>query len=119
MPDGRVKPVEGESRNATSIPAEIRGWNWGAFLFGPIWGIAHGVWIGLLVLVPYVGLVMMFVLGAKGNEWAWRNRRWSDIAEFKETQKKWARLSLGIYLTILVLAVLGLLEVLVFSMKHS
>jgi len=34
--------------------------------------------------------VMPFVLGAKGNEWAWRNRRWRDLAHFRRVQRNWA-----------------------------
>jgi hypothetical protein len=33
---------------------------------------------------------MVFVLGAKGSEWAWRNKRWRDVAHFKRVQRNWA-----------------------------
>ena len=33
---------------------------------------------------------MIFVLGAKGNEWAWQNKRWNSIEHFKKVQKLWA-----------------------------
>ena len=72
------------------IPAEVRGWNWGAFFLGWIWGVSHRVWIALLELIPYVGIVMAFVLGAKGNEWAWTSKRWDSVEHFKRTQRKWA-----------------------------
>src|SRR5690348_2738425 len=60
------------------VPPEIRGWNWGAFLLNWIWGAANGVYIAFLMFVPLVNVVMIFVLGAKGNEWAWRKERWRD-----------------------------------------
>ena len=41
------------------------------------------------MFVPFVNIVMFFVLGAKGNEWAWRNRTWRNVDHFKKTQKKW------------------------------
>lgn len=72
------------------VPAEVRGWNWGAFLLNWIWGLGNGTYIALLIFVPVVNIVMLFVLGAKGNEWAWRNRIWRDIQHFKRTQRKWA-----------------------------
>ncbi|VFS51713.1 hypothetical protein [Budvicia aquatica] len=50
------------------IPAEIRGWNWGAFFLHWIWGIGNNTFIAFLVFIPFVNLVMPFVLGAKGNE---------------------------------------------------
>jgi Cytochrome oxidase complex assembly protein 1 len=72
------------------IPAEIDRWNWGAFLLNWIWGVGNNTFIALLMFVPLVGLVMPFVLGAKGSRWAWRNGRWDSIEHFKRVQRKWA-----------------------------
>jgi hypothetical protein len=78
-------------RGASSeVPAEIRGWNWGAFLLSWIWGIGNATPLALLTLVPCVGIVMPFVLGAKGTEWAWQNRRWHGTSDFQRTQRSWA-----------------------------
>ncbi len=74
----------------TPVPEEIRGWNWGAFFLNWIWGIGNNTFIALLMFVPLVGMVMPFVLGAKGNTWAWQNRTWKSVEHFKSTQKKWA-----------------------------
>ena len=71
------------------VPPELKGWNWGAFLLNWIWGIGNSTYIAFLMFVPLVNIVMFFVLGAKGNEWAWRNRTWRDIEHFKQTQRKW------------------------------
>jgi hypothetical protein len=75
-------------RNA--VPPEIDRWNWGAFLLNWIWGVGNNTFIALLTLVPVVGLVMPFVLGAKGSRWAWRNGRWDSIEHFKDVQRRWA-----------------------------
>lgn len=88
------------------IPPEIRGWNWGAFLLTLIWGLAHRVWISLLCFIPFVGFVMPFVLGAKGNEWAWRNKEWNSIEHFKGTQRTWAWWGLGVLVFVVVLYVI-------------
>ena len=72
------------------IPPEVDRWNWGAFLLNWIWGIGNNTFIALLVFVPFVGLVMPFVLGAKGSRWAWRNGRWDSVAHFQRVQRKWA-----------------------------
>ncbi len=72
------------------VPPEIQGWSWGAFLFNWIWGIGNSTYIALLMFVPLVNIVMIFVLGAKGNKWAWQNRTWRDVEHFKKTQKKWS-----------------------------
>jgi len=71
------------------VPEEIKGWSWGAFLLNWIWGIGNSTFIALLMFVPLVNIVMLFILGAKGNEWAWKNRTWRDVEHFKSTQKKW------------------------------
>jgi hypothetical protein len=73
-----------------AVPPEIDRWNWGAFLLSWIWGIGNNTFIAFLAFVPFVGIVMPFVLGAKGSAWAWRNKRWASVEDFKATQRKWA-----------------------------
>jgi len=73
------------------IPPEIDRWNWGAFFLNWIWGVGNGVYIALLVLIPFFGiLIMPFVLGAKGSAWAWRKGRWDSVEHFKRVQRLWA-----------------------------
>ncbi|HET7267332.1 MAG TPA: cytochrome c oxidase assembly factor Coa1 family protein [Oleiagrimonas sp.] len=72
------------------MPAEIARWNWGAFLLTWIWGIGNSTFIAFLCFVPFVNLVMPFVLGARGSEWAWRNKPWQSVEHFKDTQRKWS-----------------------------
>ena len=71
-------------------PDQILGWNWGAFLFPWVWPLTNRVWIGLIAWIPCVGYVMAIVLGMKGNEWAWKSRRWRSIEHFKAHQRGWA-----------------------------
>ena len=72
------------------VPPEIDRWNWGAFLLNWIWGIRNNTFIALLTLIPLVGFVMPFVLGAKGSAWAWRNGRWDSVEHFRRVQRLWA-----------------------------
>ncbi|MEQ9551081.1 MAG: serine/threonine-protein kinase [Coleofasciculus sp. G3-WIS-01] len=80
------------------VPDEIKGWNWGAFFMPYLWPLTNKVWIGLFALVPQVGWLMAIVLGAKGNEWAWKSRKWRSIEQFKAHQRGWtiAGLFIGI-----------------------
>lgn len=71
-------------------PPEIRKWNWGAFLLNWIWGIRHGVWLSLLAFIPIFNIVWVFVLGAKGSQWAWENGHWDSVEAFKKTQRRWS-----------------------------
>ena len=80
-----------------AVPAEVDRWNWGAFLLNWIWGIGNNTFIALLMFVPFVNIVMPFVLGAKGSVWAWRNKRWESVEEFRSVQRKWTLWSLGIW----------------------
>lgn len=90
------------------VPDEVRGgWNWGAFLLNWIWGIGNSTWIALLCFVPFVGMVMPFVLGAMGNQWAWQNKRWESIEHFRRVQRLWALWGVGLLVAALVLGFLS------------
>lgn len=85
--DGNQKPV----------PAEVQGWNWGAFFLTWIWGICNGTFISLLSLIPGVHFIMMIVLGIKGNEWAWKSKDWPSVEAFHRAQRKWAIWAISIW----------------------
>ncbi|MEP1383512.1 MAG: hypothetical protein ABJK64_06920 [Paraglaciecola sp.] len=72
------------------LPDGVKGWSWGAFLLNWIWSIGNSTWIGLIALIPYIGFVMAIVLGIKGREWAWQNKKWESVEEFQRVQKKWS-----------------------------
>ena len=71
------------------MPAEIRRWNWGAFLMTWLWGIAHNVWLSLLIFIPVVNIFVWIYLGMKGSELAWMHRRFDNLQQFKDVQKAW------------------------------
>jgi len=100
------------------IPPEIDRWNWGAFLLNWIWGVGNNTFIGLLTLIPVFGLVMPFVLGAKGSRWAWRNGRWDSVDHFKRVQRLWAIWGAIIWIGVIAL-VCGLFGSVFFLLRHS
>ena len=73
-----------------AIPEGVKGWSWGAFLLNWIWAVGNKTWIGLLCWIPYVGFIMVFVLGFKGREWAWQNKEWDDVEHFNRVQRRWS-----------------------------
>jgi hypothetical protein len=75
--------------DASTIPPEINGWNWGAAFLGFWWGIYYRVWIMFITFVPLVGGIWWIVMGIKGSEWAWRQNKWQSVEHFKRAQKKW------------------------------
>ena len=98
-------PVE-PAVDEAAVENELRKWNWGAFLLGPIWGIGHGVFRSLLTFVPIYGIYEWIMLGRQGNRWAWEKRPWDSIEGFRKTQRKWAMWG-AIVSTLLVLIIVG------------
>jgi len=95
----------------SEVPAEINGWNWGAFLLSWIWGIGNNTYRAFWVFFPFVNFFMVIFLGLKGNEWAWRHRKWKSVEHFKEVQKKWAKASfifIGVMLVFSVILVFSI-----------
>lgn len=72
-----------------TVPPEIKGWNWGAFMYNIFWGIGNKTYLPLLCLIPIFNIIWIFVCGFKGNEWAWQKGNYEDIATFKAVQKTW------------------------------
>jgi hypothetical protein len=72
------------------LPDGVGGWSWGAFFLNWIWAVPNKTYIGLLALVPYVGFIMAIVLGVKGREWAWQNKRWESVEHFNAVQRRWS-----------------------------
>jgi len=84
------------------LPEGVKGWSWGAFFLNWIWAIGNKTWIGLLALIPYVGLIMAVILGFKGREWAWKNKKWESFSQFERVQKRWS--FWGVLLTLCIFA---------------
>lgn len=104
------QPIYGKTQPTT-------GWNWGAMMYGWIWGLANGTWMPLIGLIPFVNMFWWIVCGAKGNEWAMQSGMWKTVEEFNAVQKSWNRagkfmfwfsiIFLAIY-CILIFGILGL-----------
>ena len=63
-------------------------------------------WYPLLFLVPFVGMIMPFVLWIKGNELAWRYKRWDSKEHFIRVQERWALAGLVLTVVFIVLVIL-------------
>ena len=107
-PEESPPNTSGTGRDAV-VPPEVDRWNWGAFLLSWIWGLGNRVYISLLSLIPLVGVVMAFVLGAKGSEWAWRKKTWPSVERFKAVQRQWAVAGLIVWGVLIALGIAGAL----------
>lgn len=87
-------------------PEEIKGWNWGAFMFNGWWGIGNRTYLPLLCLIPVFNLVWIFVCGFKGNEWAWQKGDYQDIETFLAVQKTWSRAGFVYFILFIVIIIL-------------
>ncbi len=99
------------------VDSAVRGFNFGAMIFGPIWLMNHGMrefgwgwivgrfslrigfaafnvgWGDMVVEVLQLG-VRIF-LGFFGNRLGWESRSWDDVDDFKKCQRIWAWWALG------------------------
>lgn len=99
-------PLSLPSGNDPRVLPEIGGWNWGAFSFSWLWLSCMKVEYGLALLASqallfffssglfgFLGILLAVLsslyLGFKGNEVAWRYRRFKDVAQFRKTMRAW------------------------------
>jgi len=95
----------------SDIPPGVKGWSWGAFLLNWIWAIGNRTWIGLLSLIPYIGILFAIWLGIKGREMAWKNGEWQSVEHFNRVQRKWSAWGVGLTLGVFVLGILAAIVV--------
>jgi len=118
-PAAQFENTSGTGANAV-IPSEIRGLCWGAFLLNLLWCIGNRAWLAaFLLFVPFINLLMPLVLLFKGNEWAWRKRKWRSIEQFKRTQRIWAISGITVYTLVLVLAGQGMVSEVMFDQMQQ
>lgn len=105
------------SPQRSPLPPDLSGFNWAAFLWSWIWAVSNKIWIGLLVFLPVPGISLgvQVLLGIYGNKWAWKNREWTSIEEFKRVQRKWIKW----YFILLLPVTLIFLGLMFLLMKNS
>jgi hypothetical protein len=103
--------MSGQGRK-TPVPDEIaKRWNWGAFLIPLLWGPWHRAWIVFLsvplliagalwpLVAPLTGLLSLafaVYLGKRGSAFAWQGHHWSSFERFRQIQRRWTWLALGL-----------------------
>jgi hypothetical protein len=69
-------------------------------------GIGNKTYLPLLCLIPLFNLVWIFVCGAKGNEWAWKDGEYRDVETFQRVQKTWNRAGIAMFIIQIAIIVL-------------
>lgn len=109
-------------------PSIIGKWNWGAFVFPALWGIANRIyWPAIvsviasfaerytrnenMVIFHYsifaILLIMRIILGVNGNKMAWKSeRKHLSIEKFEREQKFWKVIGLASLATIAIVVIL-------------
>ncbi len=105
--------VENNSGGGSLItpPPGVKGWSWGAFFWNWIWAIFNRTWIGLLAFVPYIGIIVVFYLGFKGRELAWRNKRWDSLEHFQRVQRAWSKWALILFVGVFLIGILAAIAI--------
>ena len=86
-----VQPIQQPEQSVQrSKPHNLNSFNFGAFFFSWIWGLANGVYWALLCLIPYIGFVVAIVLGFKANSAAWKEFD-GTAEEFEAKQAAWSK----------------------------
>jgi len=96
------------------LPAGVAGWSWGGFAFSWIWAVCNGSWLGLLALIPGIGLVVRIVLGINGREWAWRNKRWDSVEHFNRVQRRWS-IAASLFLAVPLIGIVAAVVIPIYS----
>lgn len=105
-----------------TVPSEIAGgFNIGAFFVTLFWCFAHNVWylgIGSMIcgailgalfppLALIVGAIVPLIIGAYGNQIAWKSRSFASIEEFRAVQRAWGWAGFVVFVIFFALGVLG------------
>lgn len=65
--------------------------NWGAFLGTWIWGLFNKSYVPLFMLLLFWtpwSFCFQLYCGLKGNEWAYKNKKWKNVQTFNKSQEK-------------------------------
>lgn len=88
----RMRPLASGNPAHGLLDPRVQAWNWGGFLAGPAWAVAHGLWVLGLLLLAFFWLFPLpnLLLGRFGGGMAWRQRRFASLDEFAAVQRAWA-----------------------------
>lgn len=95
--------------NVHNPPQSLKGFNWGAFALPLFWGISNKVYLALICLIPYVGIIVNIYFGIFGNSYAWKEGRFKTEKECMECQKVWNKWGIAIFIVYLIIIILAVL----------
>lgn len=115
----------------SKMPYDVtKQFNWGAFFGTWIWGLFNKsyipLWMLILVFTPW-GFYFQLLCGLKGNEWAYKNKKCTDVDKFNQSQKTqatvWTVLSIIvvpiIYFVVIFMLIFGVVFSSVLNSENS
>lgn len=105
--DGPPEFTDTAGRNI--VPDEVRGFSWGAFLCGPLWGFPYRLWVSIFSWVPGIGALMWLWLGFNGREIAWGAREWESPQAFLQSERRWAGFGWVVFVLVSIASVVFVL----------
>lgn len=98
-------------------PKDLNRFNWGAFIFGGLWGLFNGIYWPIIVSVIIAGvssvipadqmntykivqgiatLAISLYLGFNGSKIAWDRVDYYSVEKFYASQRMWTKVGLGL-----------------------
>ncbi len=81
-----------EGKITSQLPYDYKKeFNWGAFFGTWLWGLYNKSYITLLNLILWFtpwGAYFKLICGLKGNEWAFKNKKWNNVTKFNRSQER-------------------------------
>lgn len=100
--------TQNETININNCP--VKGWSFGAMMFGFIWGIGNKSYLTFIGLIPIINIFWWIVCGICGHKWAWvsacKNGTYQNVNEFEAVQKSWDRAGFAYFIVIVIFIVL-------------
>lgn len=85
-------------------------WNWAAFYFGPLWAVAHKLYLlTVLCFIPFLTFFILIYLGIYGNKLAYPKSTFNSVSAFMAVQAYWNIWAIRFMILTLVIIILQLL----------
>ena len=124
MIESNKNNTSGQGANSI-VPNEVKKhFNWGAFFIMPFWGPGNQIYIAIILLLPIfskaiiqrytltfliISILLSIWFGIKGNEWAWKYKKFENIEKFHSYQKKWAIAGIVFAIIFYLIPILGII----------
>ncbi len=110
-------------KETSQLPYDYKNeFNWGAFFGTWLWGLFNKsfipLWDLILFFTPW-SFYFKLICGLKGNEWAYKNKKWDDVIKFNKSQEKQTTIFIVLYLIVIPVILFALVVFGTFSLFNG